>query len=135
MKKICQDTKRHILETERMIEDVLSTSESISTSSTHKALVGGDKHTILEGQFFEGVGNHPQVPRYLRWNGKVRKRGITTTTTYNTITTTITTIITTITTITRMFVCQEAWKLKLTLFSFLLVFFVEKVYKRVNFGP
>jgi hypothetical protein len=23
--------------------------------------VGGDKHTILEGQYFLGVGNHPQV--------------------------------------------------------------------------
>ena len=117
LKKICQDTKRHIIETERMIEDVRQTSESISTSSTHKALVGGDKHTILEGQYFLGVGNHPQVrvvcrhvfwsmstneqdvflvpllnicvcvfflfllfkyqvPRYLRWNGNVRKRGI-----------------------------------------------------------
>ena len=76
LKKICQDTKRHIIETERMIDDVRKTQEKVATSSTHKALVGGDKHTILEGQFFQGVGNHPQVPRFLRWSGKVRKRGI-----------------------------------------------------------
>jgi hypothetical protein len=76
LKKILTDTKRHIIETERMINDVKQTSESISTSNTHKALVGGDKHTILEGQYFTGVGNHPQVPRYLRWSGQVRKRGI-----------------------------------------------------------
>ena len=76
LKKILQDTKRHIAETDKMIEDLQRTQQSIEQSSTHKALVGGDRHTILEGQFFTGVGNHPQVPRHLRWSGKVRKRGI-----------------------------------------------------------
>lgn len=78
LKKICQDTKRHIIETERMIEDVRQTSESISTSSTHKALVGGDKHTILEGQYFLGVGNHPQVRvvfRHVFWSVSTNETG------------------------------------------------------------
>jgi hypothetical protein len=76
LKKILQDTQRHISETNRMIADLLRTNESIESSSTHKALVGGERHTVLEGQFFIGVGEHPQVPRYLRTSGRVRKRGI-----------------------------------------------------------
>ena len=76
LKKILQDTQRHISETDRMIEDLRRTDESIDSSSTHKALIGGERHTILEGEFFMGVGDHPQVPRYLRASGRIRKRGI-----------------------------------------------------------